>query len=176
MIVYIPARDSHRAAEQQSVAIRHHRDCERSSPITLVEWRVRVRPGRRGIAPLRDVIGKADAAAHAAILPVPLAATHALPVLRKSNSGMPSRRALSARLSVTPEPGKTTTPIGSASSIWSLRLNGAALTCCTQSGLKTICGTLREIRQQAAIFSAPRGLPPCSSACGARAWTRSSAA
>lgn len=38
------------------------------------------------------------------------------PLLRKSNSGMPSFLALSARLSVTPEPGKTTMPIGSASS------------------------------------------------------------
>ncbi len=35
------------------------------------------------------------------------------------------------------------TPIGRRSSIWSLRLNGAALAWRAQSGLKTICGTLR---------------------------------
>lgn len=57
------------------------------------------------------------------------------PPPRKSISGMPRRFALSARLSVTPEPGKTTTPIGTASSSASLRLNGAALACRCQSGL-----------------------------------------
>src|SRR5262245_12964405 len=51
---------------------------------------------------------------------------YAPPALRQSNSGMPIALALSARLSVTPEPGNTTTPIGSASNSWSLRLNGAA--------------------------------------------------
>ena len=55
---------------------------------------------------------------------------------------MPSFRALSAKLSVTPEPGKTTTPMGRASSSWSLRLNGAALAWRAKSGLKTICGAL----------------------------------
>jgi hypothetical protein len=40
-------------------------------------------------------------------------------------------------------PGKTMTPIGKTSSIWSLRLNGAALACCVQSGLKAIGGTSR---------------------------------
>ena len=44
-----------------------------------------------------------------------------------------------------PVPGKTMTPIGSTSSIASLRLNGAALACFVQSGLKAICGTLRLI-------------------------------
>ena len=33
--------------------------------------------------------------------------------------------------------------IGIDARIWSLRLKGAALACLTQSGLKTICGTLR---------------------------------
>jgi hypothetical protein len=51
---------------------------------------------------------------------------YAPPALRQSKSGMPIALALSARLSVTPEPGNTTTPIGRASSSWSLRLNGAA--------------------------------------------------
>ena len=40
-----------------------------------------------------------------------------------------------------PEPGKTMTPIGSTSSIWSLRLNGAALACCPV-GLE---GDLRDL-------------------------------
>ena len=62
-----------------------------------------------------------------------------------------------------PVPGKTMTPIGSTSSIWSLRLNGAALACRVQSGLKAICGTLRLSAQQAAMRSAPFGDPPCSS-------------
>jgi len=38
------------------------------------------------------------------------------PPLRKSNSGMPSFLALSARLSLIPEPGNTTTPIGNTAS------------------------------------------------------------
>ena len=41
---------------------------------------------------------------------------YAPPALRQSKSGMPIALALSARLSVTPEPGNTTTPIGRASS------------------------------------------------------------
>jgi len=48
---------------------------------------------------------------------------------------MPSLFALSARLSLIPEPGNTTTPIGSTSSSWSLRLNGAAFLCRVNSGL-----------------------------------------
>ena len=56
-----------------------------------------------------------------------------------------------------PEPGKTMTPIGRTSSIWSLRLKGAALACLVQSGLKAICGTLRLSAQQAAMRSAPFG-------------------
>ena len=81
----------------------------------------------------------------------------------KRHTGMPSFFALSARLAEMPEPGNTTTPIGSASSIRSLRLKGAALLCRVQSGLKRTCGTLRLSAQQAAMRSAPRGLPPCSS-------------
>lgn len=42
-------------------------------------------------------------------------------------TGMPSLRALSARLSWMPPPGKTTTPTGIVSSIVSLRLKGADL-------------------------------------------------
>src|ERR1700730_2870208 len=42
-------------------------------------------------------------------------------------TGMPSRFALSARLSWIPVPGKCMTPIGSSSSMASLRLNGAAM-------------------------------------------------
>ena len=41
-------------------------------------------------------------------------------------TGMPSFLALSARFAEMPEPGNTMTPIGRTSSIWSLRLNGAA--------------------------------------------------
>jgi hypothetical protein len=37
------------------------------------------------------------------------------------------------------------TPIGSTSSIASLRLNGAALACFVQSGLKAICAALRLV-------------------------------
>ena len=37
------------------------------------------------------------------------------------------------------------TPIGRTSSIASLRLNGAALACFVQSGLKAICVTLRLV-------------------------------
>ena len=81
----------------------------------------------------------------------------------KRQTGMPRILALSARLAEMPEPGKATTPTDSASSILSLRLNGAALRCRVQFGLKTTCGTLRLSAQQAAMRSAPRGLPPCSS-------------
>ena len=59
-------------------------------------------------------------------------------------------------------PGKTRTPTGRTSSIASLRLNGAALPCLVQSGLKAICG-LRLSAHLAAMSSAPLGLPPCSS-------------
>ena len=45
----------------------------------------------------------------------PRSGAYAPPPLRQSNSGMPIALALSARLSVTPEPGNTTMPIGSAS-------------------------------------------------------------
>ena len=41
-----------------------------------------------------------------------------------------------------PEPGKTMTPMGRTSSIWSLRLKGAALRWRFQSGLK---GDLRDL-------------------------------
>src|SRR5579859_8258178 len=57
-------------------------------------------------------------------------------------TGMPRWRALSARLAWMPLPGVTSTPIGSASSMASLRLNGADLPF-AQSGLKAICDTLR---------------------------------
>ncbi len=70
------------------------------------------------------------------------------------HTGMPSFLALSARLAEMPEPGKTITPMGSVSSIWSLRLNGAALACLVQSGLKVICGTFRWSAHLAAISSA----------------------
>ena len=56
------------------------------------------------------------------------------PPLPKLHTGMPSFLALSARLSWMPVPGNTTTPIGNASSMASLRLNGAALACRVQSG------------------------------------------
>src|SRR5690554_756920 len=52
------------------------------------------------------------------------------------------------------EPGKTTMPIGRASSMRSLRLKGAALPSRFQSGLKAICVTLRLSAQQAAMRSA----------------------
>src|SRR6266478_168108 len=64
---------------------------------------------------------------------------------------MPRRFALSARLSWIPVPGKCMTPIGSSSSMASLRLNGAALACFVQSGLKAICGTLRVVALVEAI-------------------------
>ena len=57
-------------------------------------------------------------------------------------------------------PGKCKTPIGSSSSMASLRLNGAALACFVQSGLKAICGTLRVVAHLEAISSAPFGDPP----------------
>src|SRR5262249_25779863 len=78
-------------------------------------------------------------------------------------TGMPSFLALSARLAEMPEPGKTMTPIGSTSRIWSLRLKGAALAWRAQSGLNTTCGTLRWSARRAAMRSAPLGDPPCSS-------------
>src|SRR3954471_10055826 len=68
---------------------------------------------------------------------------------------MPILRALSARFSLMPEPGNRRTPIGRASSIWSLRLNGAAFLCRAQSGLKATWGTCRWSAQQAAMRSAP---------------------
>jgi len=66
-------------------------------------------------APVRSPCGKSEKSG-----------AYAPPALRQSNSGMPMALALSARLPVTPEPGNTTTPMGSACSSWSLRLNGAA--------------------------------------------------
>jgi hypothetical protein len=47
--------------------------------------------------------------------------------------------ALSARLPVMPDPGKTMTPAGTMSSIRSLRLNGAALPSSFQSGCDASC-------------------------------------
>ena len=71
-----------------------------------------------------------------------------------------------------PVPGKCITSIGSASSMASLRLNGAALACFVQSGFKAICGTLRLSAHLPAISSAPFGDPPCSSTMlGCLAWT-----
>src|SRR3954466_13029063 len=78
-------------------------------------------------------------------------------------TGMPSFFALSARLPLTPLPGNTRTPTGIASSIWSLRLKGAAFLCLAQSGLNTTWGTLRLLAHLAAISSAPFGDPPCRS-------------
>jgi hypothetical protein len=75
-------------------------------------------------------------------------------------TGMPSFFALSARLSWMPVPGKYISPIGRTSSMASFRLNGAALACFVQSGLKAICGTLRLSAHLAAISSAPFGDPP----------------
>ena len=49
-----------------------------------------------------------------------------------------------------PGPGKAVTPVGSTSSIWSLRLKDAAFRWRVQSGLKTICGTFRLSAQHAA--------------------------
>ncbi len=54
-------------------------------------------------------------------------------------------------------------PDGRRSSIWSLRLTGAALACLVQSGMKAICGILRWSAHFAAIGSAPLGEPPCNS-------------
>ena len=50
------------------------------------------------------------------------------------HTGMPKFRALSARLAEIPEPGKTITPIGSTSSMASLRLKGAVFS----DGLKPL--------------------------------------
>ncbi len=58
------------------------------------------------------------------------------------------------------EAGKTTSPIGSTSSMRSLRLKGATLPSRVQSGLKAIWVTLRLSAQQAAMRSAPVGVPP----------------
>ena len=52
------------------------------------------------------------------------------PSLPMFQTGMPSRRALSARLAWMPLPGVTSTPIGNASSMASLRLKGAAFASC----------------------------------------------
>ena len=60
-----------------------------------------------------------------------------------------------------PEPEKTRTPTGSTSSMASFRLNGAALACLVQSGLKATCVTPRASAHLAAMSSAPFGLPPC---------------
>lgn len=57
------------------------------------------------------------------------------PPLPNAQTGMPRFLALSARLSWMPVPGNTMMPIGKASSIASLRLNGAALAWRVQSGL-----------------------------------------
>jgi hypothetical protein len=59
-----------------------------------------------------------------------------------------------------PESGKAMTPMGSASSMASLRLKGAPFSWRVQSGLKTICVTLRVSAQRDAIFSAPFSDPP----------------
>ncbi len=56
------------------------------------------------------------------------------PPLPKLHTGMPSFLALSARFSWMPVPGNTMMPIGNASSMASLRRNGAALACRVQSG------------------------------------------
>src|SRR5258705_6777561 len=88
-----------------------------------------------------------------------------------------SRVASSARLSWIPVPGKYMTPIGISSSMASLRLNGAALACFVQSGLKAICGTLRLTAHLEAISSAPFGEPPwisTMSGCLARTLSRRS--
>ena len=74
-------------------------------------------PGKPVYRWLRGIVGRGESRGDGAYAP---------PALRQSNSGMPIALALSARFSVTPEPGNTTTPIGRASSSWSLRLNGAA--------------------------------------------------
>src|SRR4029453_1292369 len=70
---------------------------------------------------------------------------------------MPSLRALSARFSLMPEPGNRRTPIGIASSIWSLRLNGAAFLCRAQSGLNATWGTCRLSAQQGGDALSPLG-------------------
>ena len=49
----------------------------------------------------------------------------------------------------------------------SLRLNGAALACLVQSGLKAIWATLRLLAHFEAISSAPLGEPPCGDPFGA---------
>ncbi len=97
------------------------------------------------------------------------------PCLSNRHTGIPILRALSARFSTIPEPGKTMTPIGRASSITSFRLNVAAFLCRVQSGLKTTCATLRLSAQRAAIRSAPFGPAPwrrTMSGCFARTLSR----
>src|SRR6201998_3050132 len=85
---------------------------------------------------------------------------------------IPRRFALSARLSWNPEPGECMTPIGSSSSIASLRLSGVALAGFVQSGLKAIWGTLRVVAHLEAISSAPFGEPPwMRTMSGCLAWT-----
>ncbi len=81
-------------------------------------------------------------------------------------TGMPRLRALSTRLSVMPEPGKAMTPFGRRLSSSSLRRNGAARPCLSQSGLQTTWWTPLRSAQLAAIFSTP-GPPP---------WTRTRSA
>ena len=77
-------------------------------------------------APVRSPCGKANLRRVIGCGKSEKSGAYAPPALRQSNSGMPMALALSARLPVTPEPGNTTTPMGSACSSWSLRLNGAA--------------------------------------------------
>src|SRR3546814_5330289 len=76
---------------------------------------VRICPLHRGDHTVRtaNVLAR-DGGAHAPLLP-------------NFQTGIPSLRALSARFSWIPVPGKTRAPIGNTLSIWSLRLNGAAL-------------------------------------------------
>ncbi len=74
--------------------------------------------------------------------------------LSNRHTGMPILRSLSARFSTIPEPGKAMMPIGRASSIASLRLNGTAFLCRVQSGSNATGATLRLSAQQAAMRSA----------------------
>jgi hypothetical protein len=68
-------------------------------------------------------------------------------------------------------PGECKTPIGRVSSKVSFCLNGAALACFVQSGLKASCATLRWSAHLAAISSAPLGDPVCGSLHGGRVAT-----
>jgi hypothetical protein len=69
--------------------------------------------------------------------------------LTRTFAGEPDRDAegavLVGEVLADPEPGKTMIPIGMASSMRSLRLNGAALLCRAHSGLKAIWGTFAVI-------------------------------